>query len=171
MDILDFPPFYTIQPVQQTRDKQLELWKQVILKSCSQGGTTMLVELATFAAFANPKIRRELDMEGRQTVGDYIVQLGFAEWEDPTTKTRLRIFSKTPEAFASIVYDWAKQTGRVGDAICTFYEIHSGDDTAETELAGIHEDVLMKALKILEKQGKAQHFPGSTMDETGIKFL
>jgi ESCRT-II complex subunit VPS25 len=171
MNVLDFPPFYTLQPVLATREKQLELWRQIILKQLTANTTSMVIDLPTYSLFTNSKINRSMDLQSRQAVGDSLCQFGQGEWEDPQTKTRLRIYSKTPEVFASIVYEWAKSTARVGEGISTFYEIHSGEDSEGTELMGIHEEVLMKALKILEKQNKVQLFPGQTMDETGVKFM
>ena len=170
MDVVDFPPFYTLQPVLATRERQLELWRQLILKKC-ESSSTLMIELNSFPFFANSKINRSLDAEGRKAVGDFLVSTGFGEWEDPSTKLRLRVYSRTPESWAQTVYEWAKQTVRVGEGISTFYEIHSGEDAENTELFGLHEDILHKALKVLEKQGKAQLFPAATLDEMGVKFL
>ena len=169
MEVVDFPPFYTIQPVEATREKQLELWRQVILKDCQ---SSFVLDVATFPAFSNSKINRSLDTDDRRTVCESLVMRGFANWEDPKTKTRLRVYSKTPDAWASIVYDWAKMA-RAGGEISTLFEIRAGDDISGTELEGIHEEVLYQALKILERQGKAQLFgEGSTkLDELGVKFL
>jgi len=170
MDLVDFPPFYTIQNVLASREKQLDLWRQLIIKQCEKE-QTMVIDLATFPAFSNSKINRSMDTEGRRTVAEALVSSGYGEWEDPATKTRVRVYSRTPEAWAAVVYEWAKDTARVGEGISTFYEIHSGDDVQGTEIANIHSDVLFKALKALEKQGKAQLYPGATLDETGVKFL
>lgn len=169
MDLVDFPPFYTLQNVAATRERQLALWRQLLLKQCAS--SSMSIDLATFPAFTNSKINRSLDLEGRKAVGDELVRTGHAEWEDEKTKQRLVVYPKTPEAWAATVYEWAKETVRVGSGINTFYEIHSGEDAEGTELQGVSEDVLLKALKVLEHQGKAQLFPAETLDEMGVKFI
>ena len=169
MDIVDFPPFYTIQPVHAARENQLELWRKLILKAVT--ASTLLVELSNCPAFSNPRINRSLSAEDRKSVAEYIISCGNGAWEDPASKQRLIVFSRTPEAWATAVYEWAKQTVRVGMGISTFYEIHSGEDAEGTELFGMDEDILMRALKVLERQGKVQLFPKDTVDEMGVKFI
>jgi len=169
MDVRDFPPLYTLQPVATTRAKQLDLWRGLVLKACDEKATTS-VDLATFAGFTNDRIKRSLDAEGRRAVGEALVEAGLGEWED-ATRTRVRVSARTPEAWGAIIYAWAAQTARVGGSICTLYEIHSGDDAASTELAGLHPDLCLKALRALEKLGKVQLIPAVPLDESGVRFL
>jgi ESCRT-II complex subunit VPS25 len=169
MKLRDFPPLYTLQKVLSTRDKQLQLWRQVVMSSLDSGSTAIL-DITTFEAFSNEAIARSLSLESRRIVGDFVIESGFGEWEDPTTKTLLRVYTKTPEAWSAIVYTWAQSCGLVGQEISTFYEIHSGEGAEGTELEGIHPDVLHKALKVLESQGRAFLYPGSSLDEMGVKF-
>lgn len=172
MELSDFPPFYTLQPVIATREKQLALWRQVIMSALdSSSSTTLVVDINTFSKFSNPKINRTLDLEARRAVCESLINSSLGEWEDPQTKTHLRIYSKTPEAWAAIVYEWANSVGLVGQEISTFYELHSGEDIEGTELEGLNPEVLLKALKILESRGKLLLYPGSTLDEMGIKFV
>lgn len=129
----------------------------------------MIIE--TFELFSNAKINRSLDMQGRRAVGDSLVERGNADWEDPQTKTKLRIYKTTPEAFAKTLYEFAKNTARVGAEPSTLYELHSGEDAEGTELEGVDETVLFKAAKILEGQGKALVFDGDTSDVKFVKFI
>jgi len=168
MDVREFPPLYTLQPVATTRAKQLDVWRGLVLKACEDKALTT-VELASFAGFSNERIKRSLDMDGRRAVGDALVGAGLGEWED-ATKTRLRVSARTPEAWGALIYEWASQTARIG-TVCTVYEIHSGDDAASTELAGLHPELCLKALRALEKLGKVQLFPAQPVDESGVKFL
>ena len=118
MDVVDFPPLYTLQPVATTRAKQLEVWRGLVLKACDEKAVTSL-DLPTFPAFTNDKIKRSLDMDGRRAVGDALVEAGLGEWEDAATKTRLRVSARSAEAWAALIYEWASQTARVGGSICT----------------------------------------------------
>ena len=170
MELADFPPFYTIQPVAETQEKQLELWRDIILKSISDSSSSV-IDLATYPAFSNSKINRSLDTEGRQTVGEYLVKSGYAEWEDPSTKTRLRAFTRTPDAWAAIIYEWANTTARVGGDICSFQELQEDEDVEGTELQGINEQLLLKAIKVLENQGRAAIYPRPGTSELFVKFL
>ncbi|KAH9245965.1 hypothetical protein BASA81_016506 [Batrachochytrium salamandrivorans] len=170
MDLADFPPFYTLQPVLATREKQLALWRQVILASVPPSAATAVIDISLFAKFENAQISRKLDLESRRVVCESVISTGFGEWEDPTTRTLLRVYSKTPEAIAAAVYEFANQAGLVGQEISTFYELHSGESVEGTELFGINPDLLLKALKTLESKGKLFLYPGTTLDEMGVKF-
>lgn len=169
MELADFPPFYTIQPVAETQEKQLELWRDIILRNVSE--TSQVIDMTNYPAFTNSRIHRSLDSEGRQIVGDSLVKSGFGEWEDPGTKTRLRVFSKTPHAWAAILYEWARTTTRVGGDICSFQELQDDDDVEGTELQGVHEDLLLKAVRVLEEQGRAAVYPRPGTNELFVKFL
>jgi ESCRT-II complex subunit VPS25 len=168
LPIQDYPPLYTLQPVLSTREKQLEMWRSIILQQCGEK-TTMVIDIASYPTFTNEKIKRSLDREGRLAVCEALVKTGQGEWEDPATKSRLRVYGRTADAWAAIIYDWAKATARTGGSICTLFEIHSWEDS--DSLAGLHPEICLKALRVLEKSGKAQVYLASVVDETGVKFL
>lgn len=46
----------------------------------------------------------------------------------------------------------------------------SGVYVAGTELEGLHREVLVRAVKLLEQQGKARLFKGAGGDDEGVKF-
>ena len=55
--------------------------------------------------------------------------------------------------------------------VCTLFELVSSDDYAEQEFHGLDPSILLKALTILERQGKAQIFQGSNPEDRGVKFF
>ena len=77
---------------------------------------------------------------------------------------------RTPEQLASDIYDWADTNGLVG-SVCTVYELHSGEDVHGMSFQGADEELLRRALGILEHQGKCTVFQGDTSSEDGIKFF
>lgn len=58
-----------------TREKQLKLWKELILQYCVHNSQYKLVP-ANFPFFRNDSIERELNSEGRQAVIDYLIKAG-----------------------------------------------------------------------------------------------
>mmetsp|Transcript_30566 Transcript_30566/g.57868 ORF Transcript_30566/g.57868 Transcript_30566/m.57868 type:complete len:97 (+) Transcript_30566:3-293(+) len=96
--------------------------------------------------------------------------MGGEEWEDSNQKTRCRILWRKPEQLASDVYEWAVKNGFVG-SVCTVYELHSGEDVNGMSFQGADEELLRRALGILEDQGKCTMFQGETSSEDGIKFF
>ena len=55
-------------------------------------------------------------------------------------------------------------------SICTIFEIGQGDASEGQEFHGLDELVIVKAVKEIEKRGKAKIFSG-TGSEMGVKFF
>jgi len=120
--------------------------------------------------FTNEKIDRSLSSSDIFVIVSDFVKSGNGEWEDEETKTRCRILWRKPEQLAEDLYDWAVKSGFVNE-VCTMYELHSGEDVADASFAGIGEEMIRRAVNVLEDQGKATVFKGTTSDEDGVKFL
>lgn len=56
--LFDFPPLFTLQPVDATRAKQLEQWKQIVIGWHQAARQTTLV-LKEWPHWGNPAISRE----------------------------------------------------------------------------------------------------------------
>mmetsp|Transcript_16421 Transcript_16421/g.34131 ORF Transcript_16421/g.34131 Transcript_16421/m.34131 type:complete len:181 (-) Transcript_16421:187-729(-) len=168
-DFYNFPPFFTIQPVLATREKQLGQWRELILRYHTDLKIKTLV-LHECPLWKNPKIERELTGDEIRLVMDDFVTSGHGEWEDPQTRTRCRILWRKPEQLASDIYDWAVSNGYV-NSVCTVFELHSGEDVNGMSFQGADEELLRRALGILESQGKCALFRGDTSSEDGIKFF
>ncbi|KAI8841374.1 ESCRT-II complex subunit-domain-containing protein [Chytridium lagenaria] len=160
--IQNFPPFYSRQPNQETWRKQKQLWCEVILTHCSTTKTCVLTvkssnEIAQPDVFGNDKINRRLPQDAREEIVNDLVNEGYAEWENKQTKARCFVWWRHPDDWASLVYEWALSTGQ-RNSVCTMYEIVHGDTTEGEDFHGLDEDFMMKVLKNLEKQKKAQLF-------------
>eukprot|EP01082_Thalassiosira_pseudonana_P006765 g14945.t1 g14945 contig21:217758-218928(-) len=167
-DFYHFPPFFTIQPVLSTREKQLGQWRELILKYHTDLKIKTMV-LHECPLWKNANIGRELNAEEILVVVDDFVKSGHGEWEDPNQRTRCRILWRKPEQLASDVYEWAVANGYIG-SVCTVYELHSGEDVNGMSFQGADEELLRRALGILEEQEKCTIFKGETSSEDGIKF-
>ncbi|KAK6035081.1 hypothetical protein COOONC_27417 [Cooperia oncophora] len=74
-----------------------------------------------------------------------------------------------PNEWAALIYAWAVSNGLLNTP-CTLYEIAHGDDTVQESFYGLEKDVLVKALRSLELQRRAQLMNIGTESE-GVKFL
>jgi ESCRT-II complex subunit VPS25 len=90
--------------VQETRIKQLELWKELILKYHMQHNLHSMT-LAEFQYFENREIDRKLNRESILVVINHLIASGNGEWED-ASQSRVRILWRTPEALAADIYQW-----------------------------------------------------------------
>ena len=163
----NFPPFFTIQPVEITRQKQLALWRQLLLSyTAAQKHQQIKLGDTNYPLFTNQSIQRRLTPADRKIVLDDLVASGHGEWKDATT---VRVLQLPPAALATDIYTWAQSAGYIGQ-VCTVYELHSGEDVSGMSFEGIEEDVLRRALQILEDRGQCTLFKGETSQEDGIKF-
>ncbi|KAG9413031.1 Vacuolar protein-sorting-associated protein 25 [Aphanomyces cochlioides] len=163
-----FPPFFTLQPVRSTREKQLILWKSLVLDYHKAMNQPVFTPNST-PIFENPQINRKLTMEARSAIVTYLVRCGNAEWEDDT-HTRLRVFWKPPAEWAAEIYTFATDRGMINN-VYTLYELHSGEETKGASFYGLEPWLLRKALEVLEHEAKAAIIHGDTPENDGVKFL
>ena len=78
----DFPPFYTLQPNEDTRAKQLDAWSDLILTFCRLNRLFQLssADLNTLDLFHNKKIDRRCSTDLADTVLNEMVKKRRAEW-------------------------------------------------------------------------------------------
>eukprot|EP01035_Chromulina_nebulosa_P017233 gene17233-22759_t len=167
-DIWNFPPFFTLQPNNETRSKQLDQWAQLILKHHSINNIYKMTP-SSYIYFSNDSINRKLSNEGIISVINYLISKGYAEWEDHTNTT-LKIYWRSPDSMADELYDWVVNNGFTNNVL-TVYELHSSEDHINSTLYGVDILIVRKVLNILEKKGKCKIIPGLTPEEDGVKFL
>jgi ESCRT-II complex subunit VPS25 len=165
----NFRPFFTIQPVQATREKQLKLWRDLIVSYHVHHKSFRMVDPPNWPLFKNDAIGRKLSTDAVKLVIDSLVEEGVAEWEDEDHPVNLIVMSKSSATLAHELYAWATKESLVG-YIVTIYEIHAGDDYVDSPFQGMDPVILRKALEVLEAGGKAVVIQGEKPEDDGIKF-
>ena len=145
------------------------LWRELILSYHTHQKIKMM-RVHDCPLWKNAEISRELSPDDIQQVMEDFVKHGNGEWDDPQEKTRCRILWRKPEQLATDIYQWAEANGYI-NSICTVYELHSGEDVNGMSFEGADEELLRRALSILENQGKCTVFKGETSEDDGIKFF
>ncbi|KAL1235362.1 Vacuolar protein-sorting-associated protein [Trichinella spiralis] len=152
----EFPPFFTLQPNLQTRERQLEAWASLVLNYFQANCLHCLdvVDAQQSELFYNTKIDRKLSLEGIYAVLDRLRQSKHLEWQDKQ-KQRCLIFWRSPAEWATLIYDWAVRNGFT-NTVCTLFELMHGEDSVDEPFHKLNEDVLLEALHQLEVSGKAE---------------
>ncbi|KAJ2189453.1 hypothetical protein EV181_001613 [Coemansia sp. RSA 532] len=57
------------------------------------------------------------------------------------------------------------------NTVLTLYELANGDDTVGQEFYNLDPATLRRSLEVLQSQGRAQLFVGSSDDDTGVKIF
>lgn len=164
----NYPPYFTLQPIRETREKQVQLWKEMILDYCRSQKVFVIGLEEEFPLFSNPAIQRSLSHESREVFLSALVSEGRAEWMDKNHRKCLILWLRIQD-WADCVINFVKENG-MEDSVMTVEDIRTGIESRGTELAGIDRGVLIRALKLLEQKGKAAIFKGSSTDDEGVKF-
>ncbi|XP_070569700.1 vacuolar protein-sorting-associated protein 25-like [Ptychodera flava] len=165
----NFPPFFTLQPNLETRQKQLEAWCNLVLSYHKHNRVFSLdvTEAQSSPLFSNSQIDRKLTTDAVYIVLEELRKKGNLEWSDKSRR-RCVIMWRTPEEWGSLIYQWASINGMV-NTVCTLYELVSGDDTIKEEFHKLDMDLLRRALKTLEAKRKAELI--SFDSNEGVKFF
>ena len=134
-----FPPFYTLQPNLETRKKQLDAWRSIVLDYCQKRGLTSLDlrEASQSPLFNNVAIQRRLSDEAVKAVFDELAAKGNLEWLDKC-QTRCNVYWRSPEEWGALIYNHVKSKGQT-NAVCTFYELTEGPDAVGQPFFGLDE--------------------------------
>jgi len=155
--------------VDETRAKQLDQWRSIVLDYCEANSVSQL-GLSSTEVFENTKIDRKLSSEGRIAVIQHLVDSGNAEWDAQDKQGTCHIFGKSAQEWAAAVHKFAHEYA-LFDSVYTVYELHSGDMAAGASFRGVQPQLMFSALKVLESQGRATLIEGGTVDEHGVKFI
>ncbi|KAH0786435.1 Vacuolar protein-sorting-associated protein 25 [Histomonas meleagridis] len=169
--IYNFPPFWTLQEVMETKRRQCEIWGSLILKYTQFHKQTELdLEKAlTSDLFTNKTINRKLSKENAIFFLERLVCQQNAEWMN-TEKTKIKIIWRKPEDWGSLLLQWA-QKNNYTNTVFTFYELREGDDTINEPFHMMDQDIMKKAIQHLDKKKKAKFIQGENFDECGVKFF
>ncbi|CAI5658318.1 unnamed protein product [Oreochromis niloticus] len=111
----NFPPFFTLQPNVDTRQKQLAAWCSLALSYCRHHKlyTLDVMEAQESPMFNNKKIERKLSMEAIQVVFEELRKKGNLEWLDKN-KSRCLVMWRRPEEWGKLIYQWSSTVWRTG---------------------------------------------------------
>mmetsp|Transcript_14671 Transcript_14671/g.30570 ORF Transcript_14671/g.30570 Transcript_14671/m.30570 type:complete len:182 (-) Transcript_14671:188-733(-) len=161
-----FPPFFTIQPNEETKQKQLQAWCDLVTDYCRKR-RVFEFDPATFPPFENKAIERSLSESAREAVLSFVASQGRCERHD---RRKVFVTWTSFEEWGKALLEWAHRTGRRED-VMTVDELCTSDDFATEAFHGCPPAFMQKILKELEKGKHVMLFQGSDQDDQGVKFL
>ncbi|RZC39231.1 ESCRT-II domain containing protein [Asbolus verrucosus] len=164
-----FPPFFTLQPHPETRSKQVSAWKSLILEYCQKNRLFIIDvrEAHQLPLFHNSSINRKLDPSVIISILSELSKTGNAAALDKP-RHRWEVYWHTLEEWASMIYEYVCDSG-MQNSVLTLFELAQGDDVQGRDFAGIHTDVLIKALRVLESERKCELILSD--EDQGVKFF
>ncbi|PPR97006.1 hypothetical protein GOBAR_AA23666 [Gossypium barbadense] len=106
----NYPPYFTLQPVRETREKQIQLWKELILDYCRIQKIFVIRLEEEFPLFSNSVVERTLSHEAREAFLSALVAEGRAEWLDKGRRNCLILWHRIQE-WADIIVNFVKDNG------------------------------------------------------------
>ena len=174
--VLDFPPFYTLQVHEETKQRQIQLWCQRVLEWCKSHRIRKLdvTEAATSSElFSSPPtcaVKRSINTQFINIIMDSLIAQGRAE---KVTDTSFMVFSVTLDDYAQSLYQWVERRSAQGIVMTVSEIIRDGGSGNEDELFfGMEIEMFRKVVAKLEADGKVLVIKdGLRLRETdGLKF-
>ena len=170
--LYDFPPFFTLQPHLETRQKQLSVWKQLILDyhRYHKKYTFEINQALSSRLFNNRTINRKLNYDTVVMLMNELSKSKNALIVDNNNDGCLmcEIYWYTIEEWGQLLYDFVREFGYV-NKVCTFYELTESDDVQNREFFKMDERILIKVLKYLENNNRCELIIFG--DNKGVKFF
>ncbi|RLI63034.1 hypothetical protein DRO91_04985 [Candidatus Heimdallarchaeota archaeon] len=115
--------------------------------------------------FNNKQIKKRLDRKQFQTIGDYIVAQEMGIWWDKK-KIRLRLYWRTLDEWADIIYEWSLKTGRAAgpERVMTLLDIQEAGQPWST----IPVEDLKRIFEIMKEKG---YIEWADKKKTAIAFI
>mmetsp|Transcript_9503 Transcript_9503/g.24412 ORF Transcript_9503/g.24412 Transcript_9503/m.24412 type:complete len:193 (+) Transcript_9503:209-787(+) len=179
-EFYSYPPYFTIQPVKATREKQLACWREMLLAWCRHD-RVFEIDVATCPVFENKSINRSLNLEARQVIIGDLLSQGYAtadpsaEGKSAATKAAgvksVYVLWRSMSEWESTLLDWAHRTAQDVLTIDELCNPEQGGEVGADELfCGMPKNLMRAVLRRLEKQGKVTIFQGGAQDDEGVKF-
>lgn len=168
--IHSFPPLYTKQPNATVLNNQLDTWCEILLDYCEHYKISSISNLGKILysqydsienippIFDNKDINRVVNDEFKSTIFRHLIQkLKRAEYKNPKLPdSGIILYWKSISEWCLVLYGYVERSGQLG-SILTVYELTQLSDSGlPDELKNIEYDLLVRVLKYLVKQGKAQ---------------
>lgn len=119
-----FPPAFTVQPVDGTRSKQIQLWCDLIRDYCRVHRIFWLDIASDHASklFHNKAIDRRLSDENVMYFLGQLVARGDGVWNQ--TQSQCLVYWRRPAEWGELIFQWINDSGQ-GGVVFTVHELRT----------------------------------------------
>ncbi|CAF0776932.1 unnamed protein product [Brachionus calyciflorus] len=147
----NFPPFFTLQPNEDTKRKQLDAWCDLVLNYCKFKRIYQLDlnEAQNTELFSNKKLDRKCSLELISVILDQLVKANRAEWvmsgEGKNVKktTKCFIYWFSLDEWAKLLYEYVNKNS-LQNTVCTIYELIDGDEVRKEPFYKLDRQIFFK---------------------------
>ena len=170
-EFYSFPPFFTLQENPATRQKQLDLWVDHVVKYANAHNVQEILtpSASNLPLFHNAAISRALDSVAIIAVLDQVEKSGYGTWLT-TDKAKFGISRVKTAELAAALHNWADKFDLMS-SVETLDEIVNGSTSRGQPFYQAPLLLVYNALRELENQGLASLYEGDDMGSLGVKFI
>jgi ESCRT-II complex subunit VPS25 len=163
-----FPPLFTLQPNQQTRDAQLAEWQKIVSAFCESSRPRVeVISLDDCPVWENRDLGRRLPPDGARAVADFMIRSRRAAFEVGST-TMLRVMWRSDDEWATLLHAFADRNGHVGGNVLLVGDLRA---MVQEDFSGLEARTIVSALRKLAAQGRAQLSESADGDDyVGVIF-
>ena len=164
----NFPPFFTLQPVQSTRNKQITSWGEII-KNYTKSKNISTIDLSC-EIFKNNQINRSLSSNDIISIFKQLSNLEVVKFCQSAlnSKDKVIVLWRPLSAWADLILEYAVNNSL---SIMTLFDIIGGDDTTGEPFYGQDEELIIGALLLLQEKGKCELMYNDADVVEGVKFF
>ena len=175
MNKFEFPPhyswpfFFTIQEYSETRQRQLEMWADLILDYHKAKGIWKLTKTEFLAGIGrNEAVNRVLSSDDVTIVFDYLILKKKAMFS-PISKGVLFLLWRSTEEWESFIYEAVVKQQKL-DSLETLDFIVNDEENQFEEFYGMDKEMLIVILKNLENKEKCKLIKNDEGEFIAVKF-
>ena len=161
---LNFPPFFTLQPHQKTQELQMTKWGEILKDYFLKNKISKIedYEIYNLEIFKNESISRSLSRDFISQLFIFLAKIGTVE----KSGSKFLFFSRNLQEFSEDIENYVRKIG-AENAIFSLHELIF--DSKNQTFEKVDEQIILKALNILQGKGKCLVFEGKD-GEKGVKF-
>jgi len=160
-----FPPLFTLQPNQATRELQLREWQAIVAAFCA-AHKQEVISLEDSPVWENRDIARRLPPDGARAVADFMIRAGRAAPERGSASL-LRVKWHDEKEWAQLLFEYGERVGARGGDPILVAELRRVTGAA---FEGLEPQTLAGALRELARQGRAVVVEDEDEDNVAVQF-
>lgn len=172
-EIYGWPPFYTLQPVRKTQEKQLDLWvERVLQKSRMESPFYLYVDphSTSFACFEVDSLDRQVSIPLRRKIIEELVDRKVAKYISDD-RAGIEVFPYPKDEIIVSLVQYVNNS-QLFNVVLTVFECFFDEKVKQEIFYGLHEGFIKEILMQLKDTNQLLIFnPSHPFHEWGLKFL
>ncbi|KAK2952055.1 putative Vacuolar protein-sorting-associated protein 25 [Blattamonas nauphoetae] len=165
------PPFYTLQEVIATKQKQIGLWQEFTIRYCKANKIQRISvnDCDKIPIFHNDTIQRKLSPIFIREILDSLAKIGNAKWLDETKTTAIITWRTIPD-WANFLSQYVTDK-QMKNTPHTLNDFLNREISADPGFVGMDQSLFLEVLQYMKGKGTCVLMEGPEGKLMGFKFV